>query len=132
MERLDTWDKVRPLSAWLCGIARNLCLEEWRRFEQDARAKKHLTEQALAGAALRELELGEFDSRTSEALRACMRKLDNNDREAVIMRVVEDRPWLEVGSAIQRTPEAARKLVPRVLKSLARCVLQALGGKNAG
>lgn len=61
-----------------------------------------------------------------------MRKLDNNDREAVIMRVVEDRPWLEVGSAIQRTPEAARKLVPRVLKSLARCVLQALGGKNAG
>jgi len=47
-----------------------------------------------------------------------IRKLSDTDREAVLLRFFEQRPFTEIGAALELTEEAARKRVERALEKL--------------
>lgn len=113
--------------AWLQGIAKNLCRDEWLRAAREAEARKHLGELAIAKAATDDLEETPFDESHVNALRTCLRKLDVTERECVEMHVIQGRTWNEVGEALARTANAARKLAEKVCAALARCIRRTLG-----
>jgi RNA polymerase sigma factor (sigma-70 family) len=101
---------------WLFGIANNL-YRDWlrrRRVETSARQRLGLPE-------LRDdPDLERVEERLSlpaDALEA-LASLPPADRDALELRVVEDRSYSEVASRLKCTPQAARSRVSRALRRL--------------
>jgi RNA polymerase sigma-70 factor, ECF subfamily len=101
---------------WLFGIANNL-YRDWlrrRRVETSARQRLGLPE-------LRDdPDLERVEERLSlpaDALEA-LASLPHADRDALELRVVEDRSYSEVASRLKCTPQAARSRVSRALRRL--------------
>ena len=110
---------------WLFGIAGNL-YRDWvrrRRVETSARRRLGLPELA------EDLDLERVDERLSlrpDALEA-LASLGPADRDALELRVVEDRPYAEVASQLDCTPQAARLRVSRALRRLQMNLKEDLG-----
>ena len=110
---------------WLFGIAGNL-YRDWlrrKRVETSARRRLGLTELAD------DPDLERVDERLSlpaDALEA-LASLGSADRDALELRVVEDRPYAEVASRLECTPQAARLRVSRALRRLQMNLKEGLG-----
>jgi RNA polymerase sigma-70 factor (ECF subfamily) len=101
---------------WLYGIAGNLYRDWLRRHRVEVKARQRL--------GLRELqqdsELEEVDERLSlpSGALAALAGLRQSDREALELRVVEDRSYSEVASRLGCTQQAARLRVSRALRRI--------------
>jgi len=106
---------------WLYGIAKNLVRRYHERGRIETVARRRL------GMPLRayELDLDSIDDRLSaEAaepdLASALDRLPLGQREALELRVVEERPYEEIASALGCTETAARLRVMRALGKLSR------------
>jgi RNA polymerase sigma factor (sigma-70 family) len=103
-----------PLSAWLFGIVRHVAGHAIR-----ARERRHRHE-ARAALCLVKPSSGESDA--DPLLVSCVDEavasLGWRDRQAILLRFYEDRPFAEVGHCLQISEEAARKRVSRALDQL--------------
>jgi RNA polymerase sigma-70 factor (ECF subfamily) len=111
---------------WLYGIAKNLVRRYHERGRIETAARRRL------GMSLRayELDLDAIDDRLAAAdepgLAAALESLPRSQREALELRVLEERPYGEVALALGCSETAARIRVMRALGKLAR----ALGAAN--
>jgi RNA polymerase sigma factor (sigma-70 family) len=108
---------------WLLGIARNL----WRRFVEreiiESRARQRL------GMSVQSLDT-DFDAITDrlsrehlkDRVRDALASLPESQREAVRLRVVEEKSYEEVAEALGCSVVAARLRVMRGLAQMARCL----------
>lgn len=118
---LQSAGRYRPqqgvAAAWLIGIARNKLLESRRRgrIESAARRRLGLTRVELTDEDLVRVE--ELAS-LSNATLSLVEELPSEQREAVIARVVEERPYSEVAERLRCSELVARKRVSRGLESL--------------
>jgi RNA polymerase sigma factor (sigma-70 family) len=108
--------------AWLLGIAKNKLRESrrHRRVEDSARRALGLGPIALTDASLdRVEELASLDSNIAGLVEA----LPEDQREAVLRRVVEERSYEEIARELRCSPLVARQRVSRGLRAL-KCRLE--------
>lgn len=106
-----------PAIAWLFQIARNLVIDAARRHRvaDDARVRLGMTPVALDDEALEQVEeRGRLD------LAAALGALPLEQREAVLLRVVADRPYPEIADQVGCSPQVVRQRVSRGLAALRR------------
>jgi RNA polymerase sigma-70 factor (ECF subfamily) len=105
------------VGAWLIGIARNKLRESQRRgrIENSARRRLALEPVVLEDADLdRVEELVSMDSHLQELLEA----LPDEQREALLSRVVEERSYEEIAAELRCSQSVVRQRVSRGLRNL--------------
>ena len=109
---------------WIYGIARNVLLDSLRkrRVEQAARARLGLP---LEVAPDPEFEAVESRLSLPEAALAAIAALPEQERELLMLRIVEERPYREIAVRLRCSPQTARARVSRALRRLQL----ALGGR---
>lgn len=125
--KLRDFDASRPLLSWLRGIALNHCRNDLRLASRQARLKDRLVEARrldLQAAWIEEPE--ELGEARVMALRKCVKTLNDDERKAVELRFVEERPFKDIGAALARDGEAARLFLFRLRQRLADCVRKRL------
>jgi RNA polymerase sigma factor (sigma-70 family) len=102
---------------WLLGIAQNLLRDSLRkrRVEDAARARLGLP---LAVAVDPEYEAVERRNSLPEAALQALADLPEAERELLRLRLVEERPYREIGTALRCSPAVARLRVSRALRRL--------------
>jgi RNA polymerase sigma-70 factor (ECF subfamily) len=110
---------------WLFGIAGNLYRDWLRRKRVETSARRRLGLPELADDPALE-RVDERLSLPADAL-AAITSLPPADRDALELRVVEDRPYSEVASRLECTPQAARLRVSRALRRLHTNLKEGLG-----
>lgn len=112
---------------WLLGIAKNLLRNYYKRERVATKARERL------GMPLRsyELDLDELGDRLDAAearpvLASALASLPDTQREALQLRVVEERDYPQVAAALGITQVAARLRVMRALGALSRLLRGAL------
>src|SRR5262249_34929335 len=102
---------------WLCGIARNVLLDSLRkqRVEHAGRARRGLPVELAADP-----EYEAVDTRLSlpEAALSAIATLPDPERELLLLRVVEERPYSEIAVRLRCSPQTARARVSRALRRL--------------
>ncbi|MDQ6806567.1 MAG: RNA polymerase sigma factor, partial [Actinomycetota bacterium] len=106
-----------PVAAWLLGIARNKLRESRRRGRVENATRKRLgvTPVALTDADLERVE--ELASLDHEIL-GLIRGLPDEQRHAVLARVVAERPYEEIALELRCSESVIRQRVSRGLRSL--------------
>lgn len=107
-------------AAWIFGIARHCLASYWRSGEVEQRAMRRL------GVERRELSDHEYErieqlaelGELYDDLRAEVSALGPEQRDALHLRVVEERPYAEVARELGVTEQTARARVSRALRSL--------------
>ena len=106
--------------AWLFGIARHELSAYFRRGAVERRAMRTLgldVPVLTDGDYERVEELADLRARRSELVRA-LAELPLEQREALHLRVVEERPYREVAQTLGITEDTARARVSRALRAL--------------
>lgn len=104
-------------AAWLLGIAQNKLRESERRrrVEDSARRKLGLEPIAIDDIALERVEeLASIDA----DLGALVGGLPEDQREAILQRVVDERPYADIAGDLSCSPSVIRQRVSRGLKTL--------------
>jgi RNA polymerase sigma factor (sigma-70 family) len=109
-----------PALAWLYGIASHKLADSRRRgrVEDEARRRLALEPLEIDDADLARVEALASSDSESELLESAMRSLPPEQREAVLARIVEERPYSEIASEMSCSELVVRQRVSRGLKSL--------------
>ena len=103
------------LTAWLYAATRNAAIDEIR---SDRRRRTREVEAGTLQDSVAEGEIPVDWSRLRPVLDAAMDELSAGDREAVLLRFFQDRPYGEIGAVLGSSEDAARKRVDRALDKL--------------
>jgi RNA polymerase sigma-70 factor (ECF subfamily) len=108
---------------WLYGIAKNLL----RRYREKGRVEEAARRRLGMPIEAYELDVERIDARLAAAelgpnLASGLATLPRDQRDALELRVIEERPYAEVASLLGCTETAARLRVMRALGKLARFV----------
>ena len=106
-----------PVGAWLLGITANKLRESRRRkrIEDSARRRLGLEPVAFTDA---DLELVDELVGMDERLQALTRQLPVEQREAVVARVVDERPYEEIAAELTCSNSVVRQRVSRGLRTM--------------
>lgn len=118
--KADRFDPARgPAVGWLFGIAANTLRESLRRGRVEHEARQRLGHQriVLEDADLERVD--ELASATDErTLAAQLAALPDAQREAILARVVDERPYPEIAAELSCSEAVVRKRVARGLSFL--------------
>ena len=105
-------------TGWLYGIARNVLLSSLRRgrIEDAARRRLHVAPACLDDADLAAVE--ERATAGAEPLRAALAALPQAMREALLARIVDERPYPEIAAELECSEHVVRQRVHRGLARL--------------
>ena len=108
--------------AWLYRIAANTFVDHVRRGASERRAIRRLGSEirTLSPAEIEVIEELAGSSELEERVTAAFGELSAQQREALWLHVVEERPYPEVSAALGLTEPAARARVSRGLRALRR------------
>lgn len=108
-----------PASAWLFGIARNVLWASYRHARVDASARERLglPRMEITDDAVERIDRL-VDREDGARMLAALERLPREHREAVRARILEDREYPEIASALQCSPAVVRQRVSRGLAAL--------------
>lgn len=121
--KFGDYDHSRPFVAWGIGFARYLAMEWRRRQRRLPLPLDNATLEALAEET--ERAMPEHAARL-EALRDCLRKLTDRQREILRLRYEESTPVADIALASRHTPMAVYKAIKQAHLSLFDCVSRTL------
>jgi RNA polymerase sigma-70 factor, ECF subfamily len=106
-----------PVGAWLVGITRNKLRESRRRGRVEDAARRRL---GVGPASLTDADLERVEELASldPALRRLVDELPEDQREALLGRIVEERSYAEIAAELCCSELAARQRVSRGLRHL--------------
>ena len=109
-----------PALAWLYGIASHKLADSRRRgrVEDEARRRLALEPLAIDDADLARVEALASSQSESELLESAMQSLPPEQREAVLARVVKERPYSEIAAEMACSEMVVRQRVSRGLRTL--------------
>jgi RNA polymerase sigma factor (sigma-70 family) len=110
----------RPALAWLYGIAAHKLVDSRRRGRVEDRARRRLALEPLIldeGGVERVQELA-GRAEDEERLRAAVEALPSPQRDAVLLRVVAERPYAEIAASMACSEMLVRQRVSRGLRAL--------------
>jgi RNA polymerase sigma factor (sigma-70 family) len=124
---LSSWSRLRGRSeeegrAWLFTVARRQVSRHFRRSRIEFRATQRL---GIRVPQIHEDDVAAIEERAGlaelrNAVRIELERLSDDQREALRLRVVEERSYEEVADALGISEQAARARVSRGLRTLAR------------
>lgn len=116
---------VEPVR-WLKGIARNLCMNHFRRSKR--KAEQHLEAVAVL---LERLPCPLEDGQERDALDGCLDKLPGRSREMIGLRYQEGMESAAIGRRLGLSPEAVRITLLRIRTALRECLGRRLAREGA-
>ena len=110
----------KPALAWLDGIAAHKLADSRRRGRVEVRARKRL---ALEPLVIEDEDIARVEQLAASAdsqgtLEAALQRLPQAERDAVLARVVEERPYTEIAERMACSEMVVRKRVSRGLRTL--------------
>ncbi|MGH2896478.1 MAG: RNA polymerase sigma factor [Solirubrobacteraceae bacterium] len=106
----------RPALAWLYGIAAHKLADSRRRGRVEDKARRHL---ALEPLTIDDEELARVQEMADPgAAEAAVLTLPPDQRDAVLARVVDERPYAEIAKEMQCSESLVRQRVSRGLRAL--------------
>jgi hypothetical protein len=99
------------MGGWLYNTTRNLALHA-------VRTEQRRREREQTAFVMQTLDLAPDDPRIAEHLEPAMAGLDPADRDALVLRYLENRPLRDVGAELGISEDAARMKVNRALERL--------------
>jgi RNA polymerase sigma factor (sigma-70 family) len=124
--KAESLDPETILAGWLYRTARFVSLEALR-----AETRRKLREECMASALPEESSHEEIWKEVSPHLDEAMERISELDRNAIILRYFENRPFRDLSAALGMSEEAAKKRVSRALEKL-RSVLARKGIRSTG
>ncbi|HEY3964432.1 MAG TPA: sigma-70 family RNA polymerase sigma factor [Planctomycetaceae bacterium] len=113
---------------WVKGIARNVCLNHFRRSARRGRLHREALAEILAGTQAHTEQLMARGS-VGIALEECVAKLPADQRQLIEMRYQQDLTSHVIAERLQSTAEAVRMMLYRVRAALKGCVTRSLAGE---
>lgn len=110
---------------WLKGIARNLCLNYFRRTSRRARLQREALMEILLRAE-QQIEPLVAEGPVREALDRCYEKLPDESRRMLAMRYEQELPSATIAERLASTAEAIRVALFRIRHSLKECIAKRL------
>jgi RNA polymerase sigma-70 factor (ECF subfamily) len=107
---------VEPIR-WLKGIAKNLCLNYFRKSKR--KAEQHLEAVAVL---LERLDCPLEEIREADALDGCLEKLPGRSREMIALRYEEGMESAAIGKKLGLSAEAVRITLLRIRTALRECL----------
>lgn len=121
-QKASTFDRDRPTLPWFMGIARNH-IQRWHR-------KKGRENTSVSYELLQEF-VAEFSVYGTEqlsnrriALRQCMRKLPDKQRNILQLRYMEDMDCSQISATVGRSVQGIYALLKRMKNELKKCVIR--------
>jgi RNA polymerase sigma factor (sigma-70 family) len=106
-----------PVGAWLLGIAANKLRESRRRKRIEDSARRRLGLEPVAFTD-EDLELVDELVGMDERLQTLTRQLPVDQRNALMARIVEERPYEEIAAELECSSSVVRQRVSRGLRTL--------------
>ncbi|MDA0183200.1 RNA polymerase sigma factor [Solirubrobacter phytolaccae] len=107
-----------PAVAWLLGIAQNKLLESLRRGRVEAAARRKLRLEPIVVEDTDLIAVEERAAAGSAQLAALLAELPEEQRRAVLARVVDERDYDEIAAELSCSEQVVRKRVSRGLRAL--------------
>jgi RNA polymerase sigma factor (sigma-70 family) len=107
-----------PASAWLYGIAAHKLSDSRRRGQVEDHARRRLAMEPLVIDDLELERVEEIASRSTAELDVAIAGLPENQRTAVLARVVDERPYFEIAAEMSCSEMLVRQRVSRGLRRL--------------
>ncbi len=120
VDSFHQYDRGRPFSAWVIGIARQRIVDHFRRTARKQPALSAEVLEALDTAYL-QLSHDEVDLRL-EAIRKCVEKLGPRHRKVIDMRYGNGLSPSQISDMIGLSANAVNALVFRARKAIADCM----------
>lgn len=125
--KFGEYDASRPFIAWVIGIARNEVLKSRR---QHARERHVFDSQLVEQIADAHVDLrDEFDP-MREALRDCVRKVDDRGRQLLQLRYDQQLKPAQIGKRLDISTTSVLVSLHRVRAAIKRCIERRLAGDN--
>lgn len=109
------------MKQWLKGIARNLCLNYFRRSARRGRLHREALAEMIADLAY-EPKTNWFEGDVESALAKCFEKLPEESRTMVHMRYAKELPSQSIAEQLGSTAEAIRVALFRIRGVLKECI----------
>jgi RNA polymerase sigma-70 factor (ECF subfamily) len=120
---LDRVPREVTIKQWLKGIARNLCMNYFRRNSRRGRLHREALAEMLADLT-REESSDWYAGSMEQALQTCVEKLPKESRRMVKLRYAEEMPSQTIAEKLNSTAEAIRIALFRIRAALKNCVVQ--------
>lgn len=121
--KLSEFDPARPFLPWAFGIARFQVLAHLRDRKRDRLLLDAELAEQLSGVAEQQSEHLEA---VQTALRPCLQKLTDNNRQLVELRYFREMSLAEIANAVDRTDGSLKVALLRIRRQLAACVQRRL------
>ena len=119
-----------PPKQWLKGIARNLCMNYFRRTSRRQRLQREALVEIFLRAERKESPtLSEGPVR--RALDGCCEKLSAESQRLLALRYEQELPSHTIAERVQSTPEAVRIALFRIRNTLKACIGKSLDLEGA-
>jgi len=133
MDRLDRWDATRPYQAWRTTVVLNLCRDQLRKQGRRQRAEGHLrlVEQQTQLPNPHDSAAGK---EIRDVITRALSQLSPREREAFVLRDLEQQATDVVAAAMEVTPATVRSLLTLARRRLRGILAPALamGPRAAG
>lgn len=113
---------------WVKGIARNVCLNHFRKSARRGRLHREAIADILAGTQANTEQLMARGS-VGIALEECVAKLPPDQQQLIELRYQQDLTSPMIAERLQSTADAVRMTLYRVRAALKSCVTHALAGQ---
>jgi len=114
---------------WLKGIARNLCLNYFRRTARRGRLHREALAEMLVDLTY-EAKSNWFEGAIQAALERCFDRLPGESRKMVKMRYEEELPSQTIAERLGSTSEAIRVALFRIRGALRECISTRLAAER--
>jgi RNA polymerase sigma-70 factor (ECF subfamily) len=115
---------------WLKGIARNLCLNYFRRTARRGRLHREALAEMLIDLTY-EAKSNWYEGAVQTALEKCFEKLPKESRKLVKLRYEEEMPSQTMAEQLGSTSEAIRVALFRIRNVLKDCIASRLAAEGA-
>jgi RNA polymerase sigma-70 factor (ECF subfamily) len=113
---------------WLKGIARNVCLNHFRRSTRRGRLQREALAEILVETET-ETHRHATEGTLALALEECRRQLPDESRHLLELRYQQDLSAAAIAKSLHKTAEAIRVTLFRIRASLKACVARQIAGK---
>lgn len=126
--RFHEFEQGTHFSAWAIGIARNKILQ-WR--TKQAREGAKFSDKALEEIALHSTQIMETMDERMEALRECIGRLKEGDRQVLCMRYQSEGSLRQLAGQLGRSADGFYKTMARIHRRLQECVRRSIAHGEA-
>lgn len=118
-----------PIKQWLKGIARNLCLNYFRRTSRRSRLQREALVELLVRAEP-DCGIATAEGPVRRALDTCFEKLPQESRKLLALKYEQELPSQTIAERLSSTSEAIRVALFRVRNALKECISRRLASES--